>query len=213
MESFCPKCGKTGKLIEGLCKDCFSEKVSIKLTHDRFLVCNECGKSGVFENIKEAIRSRIKSDWKIKKMDFSIKEGSITVDAKIQSGRNVFDKSFEIPVFIQKALCRECSNLHGGYYESIVQLRDRDSYDDLIAKARSARLEEKKEGVDLYFTHRDDAIAFVALLAKKFDAKPKETRSLVGQKDGKRIYRNTILVRLAPKKDVRSRKNVEDVLQ
>ncbi len=199
MENFCPKCGKVSKLIEGLCKECFSEKISMRLAHDKFLVCKECGKSGFFKNIEEAIRSRIKSDWRIKKMDFSIKEGSITIDAKIQSGRNVFDKSFEIPVFIQKALCRECSNLHGGYYESIVQLRDRDSYDDLIAKARSARLEEKKEGVNLYFTHRDDAAEFVTLLIRKFDVKPKETRSLVGQKGGKRIYRNTILVRLAPK--------------
>lgn len=199
MENFCPKCGKVSKLIEGLCKECFSEKISMRLAHDRFLVCKECGKTGLFDSIEDAIRSRLKSDWEMKEMSFSINGDKIAVDAKMRVGRNVFNKSFEFPVFIQKNLCRECSNIRGGYYESIVQLRGRDSFDDLLAKANNARAEEKKEGVDLYFTRRGGAAEFVAFLTRKFGVKPKETRSLVGQKGGKRIYRNTILVRLAPK--------------
>jgi len=113
----------------------------------------------------------------------------------------------------KQGTCLECSRERGFYYEAIVQLRARhrklteDEIDEAEASAKKmaadsgsfvSKIEEVKGGVDIYMGKMRDGKAVAVSLAARNGASTDETRTLAGRKDGKDLYRWTLLVRMPP---------------
>ncbi|MBS3165921.1 hypothetical protein J4444_02255 [Candidatus Woesearchaeota archaeon] len=88
------------------------------------------------------------------------------------------------------------------YYEAIIQLRDieQEVYDFSIeqiekGKIHIAKVEDVKGGVDIYLADRDFAKTLGKKLQLKFGGKLLLSASLYGIKDGREIFRVTILFR------------------
>ena len=111
---------------------------------------------------------------------------------------------------IHEMACPDCSRERGGYFEAIVQLRGLGSVvnEELLSMFYTA-LESHKEvfvskkielknGVDIYLSDKNKARIIAKELLTKVPGTMKETVKLHGQKEGKNIYRHTILVKLYP---------------
>jgi nonsense-mediated mRNA decay protein 3 len=129
------------------------------------------------------------------------------------------DKNFEFfdtrltRVRIKNGCCIECSRECGSYYEAVVQLRAKDrkltqeEIDDAVANAKRmakgshsfvSKVETVKGGVDLYMGKVNDGKQLSSLLATRAGAATTETRTISGKKDGKDVYRWTLLIRMPP---------------
>ena len=123
----------------------------------------------------------------------------------------------EVEILWQKEACDRCSRISGGYYEGIVQVRaterkinayEREIATNIAEQAEESLqesgdrlsfisdLEESKDGVDITVgsQHLGQTIArmITGALGGRYTTHPK----LVGEKDGKALYRVTYSIRL-----------------
>ncbi len=108
-------------------------------------------------------------------------------------------------------MVRDLTDKHPNYYEATVQLRDVSQevvnfVEEEINRAKIivSKVEEVKTGLDYYLADVNQAKALGRLLQERFGGDFKMTSSIFGRKDGKEIYRVTILFREASfrKKDL-----------
>lgn len=99
-------------------------------------------------------------------------------------------------------MVRDVSKKHSGYYEAIMQLRDCGDevvnfVEEEIAKGGIyvAKVVEVKGGLDFYLADNDFAKKLGKRLQEKFGGNTKVTASLWGRKDGKEVFRVTVLFR------------------
>jgi nonsense-mediated mRNA decay protein 3 len=125
---------------------------------------------------------------------------------------------FEIGIRVRHEKCQACSRQSGDYYEAIIQLRledlsARDAEMELAEEAQMifglvdeqfAREENSfitkftsvKGGIDFYIGSVQVARYIAGRLRNRYGAMVSESPSLIGQKDGRDLYRYSILVRL-----------------
>ena len=194
---FCYKCGRE-VYRQGLCKDCWLESLEKpKKPFEEIVVCRKCG--------------RVYSRQERKFLEMSINKllanaYGMPVEAEIQ-GKTVNatihgEKDWEESFRLSFTTCLECSRISGGYHEAKVQIRDglvflKDFAVEFFGKDIS-RIEEKKEGFDILFLSKSGAKAFISALKHKYDIK--FSRKLVGEKKGKKLYRDVYAVRKWKKK-------------
>ncbi len=102
-------------------------------------------------------------------------------------------------------MVRDITGKHPQYFEAILQLREVsqaviDFVENEIARHRMpvSKAEEVKNGFDFYLADNQFAKALGKKLQDTFGGEEIITASIYGQKDGKEIYRTTILFREAP---------------
>lgn len=102
-------------------------------------------------------------------------------------------------------MVRSIEGKHPNYYEAILQLRDVSSavMDFVYAEIDRGRVhiskeEEAEKGVDIYLSDSNFTKALGRKLQEQFGGEHKSSASLFGQKDGKEIYRLTVLFRGIP---------------
>ena len=139
-----------------------------------------------------------------------------TATAKV-SGEELVQE-FEVGIRIRFNNCPSCSRQSGDYYEAIIQLR----VDGLLARDAAIELAEEhnyvldlvdeqakadekafltkktpvKGGIDYYIGSITLGRAIASKLRVRYGATVNEAPSIVGQKDGNDMYRNSILVKL-----------------
>ncbi|HIG92903.1 TPA: hypothetical protein HA242_03940 [Candidatus Woesearchaeota archaeon] len=91
------------------------------------------------------------------------------------------------------------------YYEAILQLRDitQEIFDYVVEQVGQAGIHiaktvESKQGIDLYLADSDFTKGLSKKLQKKFGGRILITATLFTKKDGKDIYRTTVLFRGVP---------------
>lgn len=217
---FCPACGReTEKLFDKLCESCFSENHKLAELPEKIKIrlCSNCGKiEGVArirrldeDGMKKIIRNKIKVDGKITSMKIRGKAigKNINLEVEIHGLLNGdIEKSdvLKTRIEIKERLCETCGKVKGGYYEVVIQIRseDKDKIENALGvlenmirkKGVMTKIEEKKEGVDIYFTPKKILGYLIKNLPKTKEIK--RSYSLATKKDGKDLYRNTVLVRL-----------------
>lgn len=228
---FCPKCGKTiEKLYDGLCSDCFLEKFKFaEKLPDRVSVslCKECGRfyrgDEPFETIEAAIEDYFKNmkDEEIQSISYRISKNKliVTVYSKINGLKKEEERTLQ---FNQpKILCKYCSMKVSGYFTSIMQLRgrfDREKIMKEIAEMMKSlestdetsfisKIEERRGNIDLYFGSKTVANKIAKYFKERYTTKNKHTSTLYGEKHGKRLYRDTVLVLFGEENEIRGRKN------
>jgi NMD protein affecting ribosome stability and mRNA decay len=212
---FCVECGKSeNNLIDGMCPSCFVQKTKI-LSFPKEIsiqVCKDCGarkrKNSWIRNEQNMIRSSIIENVVLKKgklvdLTFEKVKGDrykscYNVNFLLEHRGIEFEKKEQVDIRIKYSLCDECSRKRSGYYEAIVQIRGNipERWEEEI---REARVGEVKTGFNLYFLSLSDAREAAKKLIKKYGGEHKESKKLHTVKDGKRIYKFTILLRFQVK--------------
>ncbi len=156
--------------------------------------------------------------WEIPDFEPEKGEHMLECNAVASIGGEELSLPFKVSVKIGMQMCDVCSRMRGDYYEAIIQLRrgdlgsqgsDRDlaEADAGILKAISelgkadkmgflAKTEEVTGGIDYYLGSMGVARSVTRKIRDSKGASITESRSLVGMKDGKELYRWTILIRL-----------------
>jgi len=214
---FCFLCGKeTEKLIEGYCEDCYNKEFQLIKVPEKipFTVCSKCN------------LIKYENKWKDLKFDDIIKQkieilgNKVKIRIEKDDIAHIYAKGFlknskkqkeEVHnVILQqnKTVCLSCSRRYGNYYESVLQLRGNISEEVLnfiddqmilaFQKDNKAfyRIENIKNGFDLYIGNKSVAEKIAELLRKRFKAEIKKSFQLATRKEGKDVYRNVVLVRI-----------------
>ena len=99
-------------------------------------------------------------------------------------------------------MVRDISKKHSGYYEAVLQLRDCGEeavafVEEEVVRERIhvAKTIETKSGLDIYLADNDFAKKLGKKLQAKFGGDTKFTASLWGRKEGKEVFRVTVLFR------------------
>jgi nonsense-mediated mRNA decay protein 3 len=209
---FCFVCGKKSEsLIKGYCEECYKSKFKLIEVPEEIEVamCNRCKKINEKNKWKEAeideiLKDKIKILGKNVKIRFE-KNDNVKVHAKgfLEGSKEVKEEVHEVKIRIRKRLCSVCFKKSGKYYESIVQIRgsltddDMDSIDDIVLERGGFyRLEDTKGGYDFYVSDKSLARKIAEFFRKKYKVDIKKSFKLFTRKEGKDIYRDTILLRI-----------------
>jgi nonsense-mediated mRNA decay protein 3 len=204
----CPRCGKSSEdveFIEAFCKNCYPANIKCP-NRIELKVCKNCdrmffrGEWVPFDErrISELVIGKCKGEFDSGTFDIKEKIATFVIrkdDAEISITRN-------IDFVINTVNCQSCSQISGGYYEALVQLRGNESrvkkYRNLFEKRLSKKTfiskeKEQKNGWDLYVGNSKAVLTLVSELG--VDAKI--TTTLAGvRENGKKAYRTTFAIRL-----------------
>jgi len=201
MARFCPICGKAdsdAKFYGELCMECARSKVQ-PLLPVRITVCQKCN-SIIDKGRKKkdaTLGQEVARLLKLKGCDALFDEKTGTIEYDTPLGR----MKQPVEVLIGKSVCTVCGRAGSQYFEAIIQLRGEvdkivRTGERLVKRIESRsfipKIDELKEGIDIYCGSRNEAIA--ALNANQLGFV--RTEKLAGEKNGKRLYRTTLLVRL-----------------
>ncbi|MBI2084964.1 MAG: hypothetical protein HYT71_00445 [Candidatus Aenigmarchaeota archaeon] len=197
--NFCPRCGKEDKLIDGLCLNCFKETTVLAEFTGKLVQCSICKRwlsKGTWKTFEEALQDGIKHKGLLIETDTTNHGNYYTIEYSIDYKKNIFKGVIEVHSSVRKIACTNCSRTRGGYYEAMVQLRGNwrkpFEYANWVG---TSKVDERKEGVDLYVIKFAEAGKLVGMLKKKFKPEVKESSSMAGMKDGQHINRKTIMLR------------------
>jgi len=203
----CPKCGANSddvQFIGPFCINCYKFKVKLPKS---FVIkqCTKCKKVWIDrewkpfsqKEIEKSIASKFKG--KFEKVDYYLDSGTAVIYFKVGQKIYMVEKKFN-PKY-ENVLCRECSRRSGGYYEAIIQFRgnkenikkyEKKLIHKLIKKTFLSKIEERKEGVDLFLGNSRAVFEILGKLKIKY----KKSRKLFTQKKGKKMYRLTFAIRV-----------------
>lgn len=228
---FCPKCGKEieqGLGARGLCKECYKDEEKIAQVPEKIKIsqCPRCdsylyrGDWKQYEGQKELIAVVLGDYENIEQGSFRESEEEqslqLTLTAKKKMAGHDVKQKLETEIKIKNRLCPICQKIESGYYEAIIQLRERDGLgaeDDTLEfilnenKGRKekenfiSRVKEVKEGHNLYVSSRKYAEKLLKVLEEAYSLEKKDSRKLVGEKDGQRVYHSVKLARIIGVKD------------
>ena len=201
---FCIKCG--GKAEAGnFCKDCFLKSNHLFDIEDfTALECSGCGKLQR-GNIRYQIKEKILTKNVISKYEIDAKQSGhrivakVTCTGKINPMRSAVREEKKIIIMVKRTKCEDCIKLLGGYYEAVLQVRG-ERQERILNKIKKfiynediTRIETLKEGHDIRLRSKSSASSLVKYLRSFFDIK--ESYKLVGEKKGKKLYRNYYAIR------------------
>ena len=209
MDKICPRCGTTSsqrKFAGTFCVDCYSSRVKLEIPKKITLKqCRTCAKVWARRWIRpedSAIAAFIISKCKGPFSNARVILGErprLTFIVEVQGSFIELNREFELA--FESVQCPVCSRLTGGYYEAIVQLRGEAERMPRIRKRLERKLgkktavskvEELREGVDLYMVSKKETAEALSELGLTFTISNK----LFGVRDGQRVYRTTFCVRL-----------------
>ena len=168
----------------------------------------------VKEIIKQILPEKLKFSSSVKITSTTIgfddsrfkKSGVIQVFVALKGKINDIESKDEytLPVRIEKSLCNDCKKSNSSYYEAIIQVRPKDDVlldfieTDIKENSRISvsKFEESKHGYDLYITSKSYLKNILPKVKSKFNIESKISKTLFGKKEGKDVYRITLLIRL-----------------
>jgi len=201
MARFCPKCGKPDlekEFYGELCLDCAKTRLQ-PFSPVKIFVCQKCGEVISKARIKKecSVADEVARLLKIKNAAPVFSPDFTSVEYGSEYGRI----TQAVEVMSEKSMCTVCGRAGTQYFEAIVQLRGDpkkiEKMEGFLVKRIKSRsfipkIEELKEGIDIYCGSRNEAIAALNSYQLGF----LRTEKLAGERNGKRLYRTTLLVRL-----------------
>lgn len=217
---FCPKCGsQTEELHDGLCRDCFSSKMGLKPeVKERAVLynCKVCGKffSGDrgFEDEEGAAHDFLKHELGkegLKGATFRLAGDLLFLTLNMESEGVEKEVKKTLNVVRKHIVCRYCSLMKASYFNVTIQVRApkpmlgqiveeiREMLHELRSRDNYAFISGEKvlrEGIDLMIGSKGAADRVVNEMRRRHDAEIKVSRKLYGLIEGKKTYRDTILV-------------------
>lgn len=219
---FCPVCGrKVEKLYDGLCDDDFLKKISFeKLIPDRIVIkqCKICGRfyvdkysAATLEGAVDLVLQKALKEKTIHSASYRIEGNKIHITLAINYEDLKKEQEFTRELVLKNIVCESCNMKNSGYFNSILQIRVPEKIlqiiiDDVLSQidlmhnyndmAFIGKVEKKKEGIDFYIGSKDVADQIAKNLKIRYEAEIKKSSKQSGYLSGKKIYRDTILVRI-----------------
>lgn len=137
-----------------------------------------------------------------------VREGVVRLHLEAEYGAEHVSADREVRLRIRPMTCLACSRRAGTYYEAIVQIRgERDvppadvdealeTFLGIVGDAAVNRVERTRGGHDIYLIDKDASRNAAHELAGRYGTRVVESRSHGGFRDGKELFRLTLLVRL-----------------
>lgn len=221
LSKFCPRCGKETEKLYGeekqLCNTCFTEVNSL-VDAPRLVeieTCSVCGrmkKKGewveaytVEDQLAETF-SDIAESFELE-LQYWEEDEEFYVRLHIADG-NLQDNE-DVKVEWLQDQCPDCSRFQGGFYKAKIQLRGenvQDIADDITDKAAEltnrnradflSNLEHRDGGIDFYLSTEKMNKKILSMLRENYRPEIERSYELVGERDGQRVYRNVVSVRL-----------------
>ena len=213
MTIHCPICNRSSddtKFIGEICEFCTADKIrgAVAKSVDMYR-CGRCGNILVKGQYKPlgnvALSDLINSvahvrDCAAKVTGYSKNKVEVDYECDLNGELAKFSTTMDIrPI---KQICPRCYRISSGYYEALVQLRGdvvkadkiAEKLSDYIAKngAFIAKMEQVTNGFDIYVS--DKKLTSEFLKTKRLKAKLSATLATI--KGGKKLYRNTYLLRI-----------------
>lgn len=208
---FCIKCGKPA-FAGNFCEECYVEKKELfELKDVKMRYCDNCLK---FYTYKEKISPEALENFLLEQMiskntiqDTKIKTSQrpdmihavITAKGLVRPSKKLIEDQKEITIHPRKMKCDNCVKILGNYHEAVVQVRG-EKKERIMAKTRKllkpteyANIATLKEGYDIRVIDKSVAGRLAQALRENFAVK--QSFKLVGEKKGKKIYRNFYSVR------------------
>jgi len=141
----------------------------------------------------------------------------VSVAVRGRFGGLLAEEEKAVSATVRRTTCERCSRIAGNYYEAIVQVRGSsgppasfeleesqkiaDARTDLCLERgdRHSFIQETKEvkgGIDLVVGSTQQGRSIAKAIQDRFGGSSQESYKLVGMRDGKKVYRTSILVRL-----------------
>jgi NMD protein affecting ribosome stability and mRNA decay len=215
MIKYCPTCERTSNdtpFIGEFCKFCITARASKDFPGRGAAIeyCKRCGRiktnEGYVEFTKKSLGTVLakilyNSKCKIDVKDYNEKEARASVTVPIDEDYKV---SFEkvIPLKSSHAICQDCFRKSSGYYEEVFQIRgEKEKVNMMKEKVKRfletrgafiAKIDEHDTGVDMYISSKGAMKTF--FFYNKL--KPKASYTLYSIRQGKKIYRDTHMLRI-----------------
>jgi NMD protein affecting ribosome stability and mRNA decay len=203
---FCIKCGGPA-FADNFCEKCYLEKKELFFIKKvKLNYCDNCGK---FYTQKEKMNAKelenfllnqlnakntIKNSEIILHAEDSKITGTIIANGFVKPSKTLITDKKEFLIYPRRMKCDSCVKILGNYHEAVIQIRG-DEKDKILHKAQKLLREEDyaniatlKEGYDIRVIKKAVAAQIVQALRVKYTIKP--SFKLVGEKKGKKIYRN-----------------------
>jgi nonsense-mediated mRNA decay protein 3 len=203
-----------------VCAKCPAFKVGERWVLTKLNTYEELAKKAVSKNVRLAIKvnKEVRDPAIMLTSDFinpNILKARVSVDGTIE-GRPVKTEA-EVEVRVRRETCDICSRIAGGYYEAIIQIRATGRLptkkelarcmkiaDDHMVRAEKAGdrlafisdIMELPEGTDIYMGSTTAARQISRAIVNDMGGTILESPKLVGEKEGKGLYRVTFAVRL-----------------
>ena len=213
---FCVECGKEEKNYDGLCIECYIKRHHFFSIPSQVIVtyCKNCDsyrinstwkKANIRKDIKSHIIKKIKTDLKYK-CELNIEKRKVTCRGEFE-GKTIKEEK-EIKIIEKQKLCPQCSLMKGGYFTAIIQVRGAKEekwkkINDVIKKTVKERnsfiskTEKVRGGLDYYVSNKKVAERAIRDIKELFGGEITKSSSLVGMKNGKKIFRNTYSIRFS----------------
>jgi len=208
---FCIKCGKEA-VTDKFCESCFLEGMKLfSVENIKLYFCDNCEK---FHHKREKYDNEsvekfilgiiIKSENRLTKkiVDFKVQDGKIEcvvkVEGYINPAKTKKSQEAKFNLYTKRRKCENCVRLLGGYHEAVIQIRGKDM-DVILDKTKRryakyiVRVEGLKEGYNVKIMNKTIAQKVAKTFSSKYSIK--KTHKLVGEKKGKKIYRNFFAIR------------------
>ncbi|HEV8290100.1 MAG TPA: NMD3-related protein [Candidatus Norongarragalinales archaeon] len=217
----CPRCGHDSsdrRFIGSFCEKCFQETQIIAEVPKALEIdlCKTCGRvklknewtTFTGKSIAIWLDEKIKHQFKVEKKFIKVAQHPKELECDIDYTYIVhgvpIDWKAGTRIPLHRTYCPDDMKMAGGYYEAIVQLRgdpkdvakeERELARHLHSYTYIAKTEHKKEGPDIYIGNKTMLQRFFEDNHVRFEA----SRRLMGQKQGKRLFLTTYLIRLSEK--------------
>ena len=219
IKKFCPKCGKeTDKFYDNLCESCFLSKFSVASDIPNIIKikkCKMCGKffvknaAATLEGAVDSFLEDLMKGKEVQSASYRIQGNKLflTLKTKVNDLEKVEEKI--INLIFKSIICTTCAMKKSGYFQAILQVRVPEALRPVIleeietqidnfmkydAKAYISGQERSKQGFDLYIGSKTAARHIAKILKNKYRAEMKISRKLGGSLNGKKVYRDTILI-------------------
>ena len=194
-------CGKSDLQVPfygEMCTQCARSRIE-PLPPVRITVCSKCGSliDKARKKKEASVEEEVARILKLKQKNPSFDPAKSEISYDTPTGR----MTQGVLLLTDKSICADCGRAGSQYFEAIIQLRGSPERVGRMADRLSSKLEqttfipkieELKEGLDIYCGSRNEAIAALNAFGLGF----LRTEKLAGEKNGKRLYRTTLLVRL-----------------
>lgn len=201
---FCVKCGLPAA-AENLCERHFLERNNLfeidSFSADFCRQCQNFHKGPVEEQIRNAIRTKHKitgCDIRTKRVGNRLLV-SVACSGYIRPLKNRTTEKKNSIVLIRNKKCGNCIKVSGGYYEAVLQARGErlerimNKMGFFLPSEAVVSISKLKEGYDVRIMDKKIAAKAATRLGEYFDIKT--SYKLVGEKKGKKLYRNFYAIR------------------
>lgn len=221
LSKFCPRCGEETSNLYGdekkLCPDCYTDVNSLADIPDEIEIttCSVCGRMKKKGNWIEAysIEDQLGEAFSKFGEDLDMELQFWEEDEEFFVRVHMYDREIkdhsDVKVDWFEDQCPDCSRFQGGFYKAKIQLRGdnvKKVSDDIVDKSAELTNQNRKDflsnvesvenGLDFYLSTEKMNKKILSMLREKYSPEIERSYELVGERDGQRVYRNVVSVRL-----------------